>query len=411
MATQDDLLNPVLYKKNLFRAYKKVFSGTIKESFLIEMHERIEKNPLYGAILLGKLNPDSIFSIERLVRGESHTSISTCKMIVMQHYMNTVSMTEYERGKTQENNSYKERLTDEVVQMYCLERIAAPNFSNSSLEAFLPIIYYASAVNNFCASKYEEFLSQKIPVKAPYNNDFNLKMLYKLIMKIKACINLADIGATDELIVIFRSLIELFMTFAALWDQESSVINSYYDFEEATFAYNYGKEIPSHIQIMANDIGANLISFVNYGWIKNLKEFSNITNKKKSFSLSGLSKILNIKYSYINEEFGTDLYKFYKGCNPQTHGTTMMMNYFELELHIFSNIAVMLEFISDVMSKGLFDFNFMFGNIDLKQTISDVLQKAQKVYEWLNANDKELRRTNSDYRNRFICSMKLRGQN
>ena len=165
MINPNDLLNPATYKKNLLRAYKKVFSGTIKESFLIEMHEKIERNPLYGAVLLGNMDPDSIFSIEHQLKGKNHTSISTCKMIVMQHYMNTVTMTEYERGKAQENNAYKEKLTDEVVKMYCIERIATPNYSNSSLEAYLPIIYYTSALNNLCANKYDEIVDASLHIK------------------------------------------------------------------------------------------------------------------------------------------------------------------------------------------------------------------------------------------------------
>ena len=407
MATPDDLLNPVLYKKNLFRAYKKVFSGTIKESFLIEMHEIIEHNPLYGAVLLGSLDPNSVFSIEHQLKGKSHTSISTCKMIVMQHYINTVSLTEYERGKAQESEAYKEKLADEVVRMFCIERIATPNYSNSSLEAFLPIIYYTSALNNFCAQKYDEITRQNIRVKEPYNHDFNMRMLYKLIVKIKACVNLVDIGALDELTVIFRSFIELFMTYAALWDQEDVVINSFIDFDNITFSYNYGEDLPDYIQTMAKDMGVNPVSFANYGWIKNLPEFKNLPNKK-SFSMSGLSKILDIKYSKINDNYGSDLYKLYRACNPQTHGTTLLMNYLQLEIHIFQNIAVMLEFISDTMSQDLFKFDFIFANIDLRNALSDVVKKSQKVYEWLESNEQELHRTNLDYRNRSICMMKLR---
>ena len=402
------LESPAAYNRELFRTYKRIFSGVIKETFLIEMINKVENDPRYGIIFMGTNDPNSLLSLDRMVVGKGFNATSICKMIVMSHYANTVALTDYERGKKQESNLYKDKLTNDVMNMFRIEKLATPDFSNSSLESYLPLIYYISALCNYCGNKYEEFSNNRLGVKAPYNSEFNSKMIYKLIMKIKACINLADIRATDELMVLYRTLIELFMTYAALWDGSDSVINSFYEFDQAAFDNNYSGTIPDPIKIMARDMGVDPVKFVNYGWIKNLNGFKDLTNKTRSFNLGGLGKILDKKCGYFCPNFGSELYKFYKACNPQTHGTMLIMNYLQLELHIFQNTAVMLKFICEIMSKHLFDFDFKYGNIDLIDELNVALNESRKVYDWLNLDDKNLNKTNLEYRNRAICSMRMK---
>lgn len=402
------LENPAVYKRELYRAFKRIFSGAIKESFLIDMVNKVENDPRYGIIFLGTNDPNKLLSLDSVATGNGFNSAGTCKMIVMCHYANTVLLNDYERGKRQENKLYKEKLTDDVMKMFRIEKLATPDFSNSSLESYLPIIFYTAALNNYLGNKYDEFVNQKVVLNTKYNYDFNYRTIYKLIMKIKSCINLADIRATDELMVIYRTLIELFMTFAALWDQNNAVINSFYEFDQAAFDNNYNGTIPEHIKLMAKDIGVNEVKFVNYGWIKNLPEFKTLSNKSRAFSMGGLAKILDTKCGYFCQDFGSELYKFYKACNPQTHGTMLVMNYFQLELHIFQNIAVMLKFICEVMSEHLFNFDFKFGNIDLIDELSIALNDSRKVFDWLNSDQKNLDKTNLDYRDRAICSMRMK---
>ena len=198
------------------------------------------------------------------------------------------------------------------------------------------------------------------------------------------------------------------MTYAALWDGSESVINSFFEYDQAAFDYNYSGTIPDSIKILARDMGADPVKFVNYGWIKNLNEFKDLVNKPRSFNLGGLGKILDKKCGYFCPDFGSELYKFYKTCNPQTHGTMLIMNYLQLELHIFQNIAVMLKFICEIMSEHLFDVDFKYGNIDLIDELNVVLNESRKVYDWLNLDDKNLVKTNLEYRNRAICSMRMK---
>lgn len=400
--------NQTIYERELRKAFKRIFSGSIKESFLIDVYNFIVKDPRYHFILFGTTDFKKELSIDSLATGNGFNTIDICKMIVMCHYANTVSLTEQERGKQQQSKKYIDKLINDVLNMLKIKQLATNTFSKSSLESYLPIIYYSSALNNFLANQYDMLKANKVKVNQNYNEDFNYLMIYKLIIKIRACINLADIKAVDELMVLYRTLIELFMTYVALWDQNDAIIDSFKMFDQAAFDYNYDGRIPDNIKIMANDQKANEIQFLNYGWIKNLPEFKSLTNKSKCFNLGGLGKILDIKYGNYITNFGSELYKFYRACNPQTHGTTLFLNYFQTELYIFQNMAVMIKFISRIFSENLFNLNLKFQDVDLLNEISNALNDSRKVYDWLCSDQKHLDRTNIEYTKRAVCSMRMR---
>lgn len=404
----DYINNPEEYKKELFGAFKRAFSGTIKETFLLEMVNRVENDPRYATIFLGNGNIDRMLSIDSAVGKRRYDPACICKMIVMCHYSNTACLTDSERGKLQSSEEYKRKLTSEVIQMYFLEKLTTPDFSGASLETFLPIIYYSTAVNNYLVEKFEGSNIQQISVNKSFNDKFNRIIIYKLLTKIKACISLADIRATDELLIIYRSLIELFMTYAALWDENDLLINSFFEFDEAAFNYNYNKSISEKYKTLAKDMGANFVSFINYGWMKDLDEFKKFSNKTKLFNINGLATILDKKYVDINPKLGSELYKFYKTCNPQTHGTIKFMNFYQLELHVFVTISVMLSFIGHVMSEHLFKFDFKFGNLDLMNELEKIREQTIPSYEFISNDTELLNKTNEDYRKRAICSIRLK---
>lgn len=409
MNTFDDYSNPYKYKQALLRVYKKIFSGVIKESFLISMHNIIEHDPRYTSIVFGYLNPESIISVESAVCGKNYTTINICKMIVMTHYINAICLSEFERGRLQNDSAYKSRLADDVMKMLAVEKLATANLSNSSIEGYLPLIYYVSSLNNYCGNKYEELFGLNAPMNPLYDFNFNQRMFYKIITKIKACVGLADIGAVDELAVVYRTLIELFMKYALIWDQNELVIKAFSEFENASFNYSNRLNVPNNYLTEASKMKVSKAQYLNYGWITKIKEFNEIkNNNNKRFSLDGLAALLDKKYKYISHSFGTDLRNMYSGRNPQAHASSLMMNYLDLELNIFQNIAVMLKLICEIMSQKLFKFDFKVGNLDLIDLLNDALNDSRKVYEWLKTDQSNLDKTNIDYRNRAICSLKMK---
>lgn len=411
MNTIDDYFNPEKYERTLFKVFREIFSGTIKESFLISMFSKVEHNPRYLEILSNKLNGEPLFSIEASIRGRNTAPINICKMIVMCHYMNVVRLSDSERTTLQNSDSYKEQLANEVLDMFAVENLAASNFNKSSIEPYMPLIFYISAINNYCASVHDWATENKVEVSKPYNNEFNMNLLHKIIMKVKSCIVLADLASTDDLIVVFRSFIELLMTYFVLWDQNEEVLKKFELFDSATFQYNAVQTIPDEMKCLMDEFRVeekHMVKFINYGWLYYLDEYKKVFKGKNSFSLSRLAKILDVKYGHLNETFGSDLYAIYRACNPQTHGTSLTMNYLELELHIFKNIGVAYKYLIEIISKKFFSFKLDFTGIDLLNKLNASLDQAGKVYMWINGKEERLYKTNIDYRNRVLSSIKLR---
>ncbi|MBR0439762.1 MAG: hypothetical protein IJK27_03320 [Bacilli bacterium] len=396
------------YDKAIIEEYKKIFSGSIKESFLANILRKTEKDQRFNLLFLNNNDLAKMASAKSLALGKGYNPLNICKMIVMSHYTNTVLMSDNERGLSQESLAYSNELIDDVLKMFSIEKIATFDFGLSSLESYLPIIYYVAALNNFLGGKYDQLKTNNVIINEPYNAAFNYTMIYKLIIKIKACINLADLRATDELMVIYRSLTELFMVFAALWDEKDDVINSYIAFNRLSFDNNYGKTISDSVKLEAKKNNSSMIDYINYGWIKNLKGYSNLKDRKRAFSISALAEILDEKYDYACSKFGTSLYKVYKICNPQTHGTMQYMNYFQLELDLFENIAVMLKYMCEIMSTKLFNFEIMYNGIDLIEELNIVLKESRKISDELMNNEKILNKTNIDYKNRAICCIRMK---
>ena len=396
----------MLLDKEEIKKLRSFFSGSIKENFLIEILLMVLSDKRFAAMLLNDVG--NYLSIESYVKGKTYSYIDICKMIVMCHYKNVIMLSESEKGTFQSKYDYKSKLVDEVIEMYKLKPFAAQTFSAASFEPYYPLIYYISALNNYCAMQYDEHFDGNKVINNNINKEFSFKLLPKLLLKVRSCVSLADIRSTDDLIVIYRSLIELFMTYAALWDADDKAIESYYFFDQLTFNYNRDKPIPDKYKTMAKEYGeSNPVSFINYGWIKDLPLFGEIEQKKNMFKLGTLGKILDKKYGHIINGFGTGLYNLFKSCNPQTHGTSLNMNYFELEISIFQNISIMMKFMCTIMKDSLFGFDYKVLGVDLVDRMDYLQHESEKIFQWVYMNDESEYKTNVDYRNRAICSLRI----
>ena len=400
--------DPANYKKNLLKAFRRIFAGTIKETFLLDIYRKVERDQRYNMIFLSTFNPEKELSVDAVACGNRFKEINICKMIVMCHYSNVVMLSDGEKGKLQENEAYKNKLVDDVIKMYRFERLATADYSGSSLENYLPLIYYVSLLTNHCSNMFDQLNNEKTAKGNIAVNQLIFTLIYKILKKIKSCISLVEIGATDELSIIFRTLIEVFMSFSILWDKSDDIIETYSKFDLAMMNYNYGDNIPDDLKKEAKKNHVKEINFLNYGWLSYIDDFSIIKDEKNPFSLSGLAKILDVKYSYFSPEFGSGIYRIYRSCNPQIHGTALMMNYLEQELAIFQNIAVMLKFLCSIMSEHLFGINYKIGDFDLVDELNTSLNESRKIANWLHNNQSGLDKTNLDYVERFKCSLRMK---
>ena len=395
------------YKHKIMEAYRTIFSGTIKESFLISILSTICTDPRYISVLKLELG-DKPFSVYNTICGKNHSEINICKMIVMSHYKNTVLLTEQEKGRLQDSQEYRKKLIDEVFDMLQVEKLATFDFSISSLEAFYPLIYYLSALNNLFANTYDELIAKRIQIKPIYNSDFAIKMLSKIIVKIKSCVLLSDLRATDELSIIFRTLAETFMVYALLYNKDTKIIEKYYKFDRASFDYNYTFIVPEEFKKAAEEKHSKLIDYLNYGWIDELDAFKKLNKSNQKYKLGTIAELLDIENANFMKNFGTGLYGLYKSCNPQVHGTSLSTNYFQTELAIFQNIAVMAKFIHKILSNDLFGFELKIDGFDLNTKLDTAKNESINISNWLLNNQTGLDKTNQDYIKRHYAAIKIK---
>ena len=400
--------DPANYRQNLLKAFRRIFAGTIKETFLLNVYQKVEHDQRYNLIFLSTFNPEKELSVDTVACGSRFKEINICKMIVMCHYNNVAMLSDGDKGKLQESEAYKNKLVDDVIKMFRFERLATANYSGSSLESYFPLIYYVSLLTNHCSNVFDELNNEKVVKGDIAVNQLIFTLIYKILKKIKSCISLVELGATDELAIIFRTLIEIFLSFSILWDKSDNVIDVYSKFDLAMLNYNYGGAVPDNLKAEAKKYHAKEINYLNYGWLSYINEFSIIKDEKNPFSLGCLAKILDTKYSFFCPDFGSAIYKIYRSCNPQIHGTVLTMNYLEQELAIFQNIAVMLKFLCFIMSEHLFHVNYKLGDFDLIDELNTSLNESRRISDWLHDNQLALDKTNLDYINRYKCSLRMK---
>lgn len=398
--------DPATYKAFEMSVYKQIFAESIKQNFLISMIDAVEEDKEFIGLFMNKM--PEYFSAVSTITGNSYSRLTLCKMIIMVHYKNTFHLDPSERGKLQNSPAYKQSMVREITKMYKVEDLTIPDTSNISFESFLPLIYYVSAFNNFVADKYSELYHTNAKANPNYNLDFNLLMISKIVMKIRACISLADIRAIDELTVTFRSLIETFMIYAALWDKDINAINAYYKNDQLTFDYSRTGIIPEEVIKEARKTKVPKVDMLNYGWLKELNEFINLSNDLKIFNLRGLANVLDVKYGSTEYSYGSELYKVYKSCNPQAHSTTLRMHYLQLEMSVFQNIAVMLKFVANNMATKLYSFDFKYHGLDLLEEVNNYLNESTKTYNKIYNDISLLERTDKEYVDRNECIRKLK---
>ena len=383
--------------KSILKYNAEIFKEIIDESILTDVFDYVINDKHFAYYYKSYREDEKIFF------SDVNFITKICKMIAMNHYAK--SFIYKINGRTNVDKQYKKNLAEEVLKMIPLERLAAFNCSIRSSEIYLPITFYVSVMTNFFGNKFDEFQSRGIKTTSCYNSEFNFEMLYKIILKIKSCIALVEVRTTDELLAAFRTLVETFLIYLSLWNESDDVINLFKKHNSISFDFNYGKPIPEEIKKEAAEFKENQIKYMNYGWMRKLKKFDELKGYK--FNLGTLAEYLNKIYGNRYGNIGSCLYKFFKICNPQTHFTLDFMNYFQLELFVFLNVAKMLQMLSHFWCNCLLDFECEYKGINLDDRLSSSHDEAEKIYDFVNSNEECLRQTNEDFLNRFLCSLKI----
>lgn len=375
-------------KKEENQALRKMFGSRIKQSFLIEMKERVSRNPDY-VILAPKIYDLFNFSTEKMVVGTDNPSFDICKHITMIHYVNTVLLNDGERGSLQSDEKYKKKLEDQVLLQIKLRFFGEVDFTKDSLDSFLPLIYITNVIGNYLIYSLNNIIKSKSKVNQK-NYIFKMQILWRIANKIRACCKLIDVRLIEEAYNPLRSMIDLVMIFLVIGLDENRS-NEYMKFVEYQNQYQNTMKIPQELQDKYNnrfpkDTKVSIIDYMNFGWLDVIFEFGYIEEKEKKYKIHDVALLLDMVYK-INNKLGSKLYQYYRDCNTLSHGVIKGVNIFTSRVTICKEILFVLDLIKQIL-RDLFDLDFVYNDIDFFEYAMKASKEIDKIFKELETNPK-----------------------
>ena len=123
------------------KVLKKLFAGKIKQSILIEMKEKITHRPDMMDLAVNHYDVLN-FSHESMVLGKDNLELDVCKFITMYHFFNTLTLDDAKRASYHDDEEYKNKLSNQVVDAIKLRNAALMYNAKDSLEAYYPLTYF-----------------------------------------------------------------------------------------------------------------------------------------------------------------------------------------------------------------------------------------------------------------------------
>lgn len=388
---QQQMLEMQSFVKNLKReenqALKKMFGNRIKQSFLIEIKERVSRNPEYVTIA-PKIYDLFNFSTEKMLVGTDNPSFDICKHITMIHYVNTVLLNDSERGSLQSDENYKKKLIEQVLLQIKLKSFGEVDFTKDSIDSFLPLIYITNVIGNYLIYSLTNIIESKSKVNQK-NYVFKMQILWRIANKIRACCKLIDGRLIEEAYNPLRSMIELVMIFLTI-GQDENCSSEYMRFVEYQNEYQNTTKIPKELQDKYNsrfqkDTKVSIVDYMNFGWLDSIFEFGYIDEKEKKYKIHDVALLLDMVYK--NNNLGSNLYKFYRECNTLSHGVIKGVNIFVSRVTICKEILFVLDLIKPTL-KELFDLEFVYNNIDFFEYAMKASKEIDKILKALEINPK-----------------------
>ncbi len=374
-------------KKEENQALKKMFGNRIKQSFLIEIKERVERNQEY-VMIAPKVYDLFNFSTEKMLVGTDNPAFNICKHITMIHYVNTILLSDSDRGSLQSDEKYKKKLEEQVLVQIKLRLFGEIDFTKNSIDSFLPLIYITNVLGNYLISSLNNIIKSKSKVNQK-NYVFKIQILWRIANKIRACCKLIDGRLIEEAYNPLRSMIELVMIFLTI-GQDENRSSEYMKFVEYQNEYQNTTKIPKELQDKYNsrfqkDTKVSIVDYMNFGWLDSIFEFGYIDENEKKYKIHDVALLLDMVYK--NNKLGSNLYKFYRECNTLSHGVIKGVNIFMSRVTICKEILFVLDLIKPILKK-LFGLEFVYNNIDFFEYAMKASKEIDKILKALETNPK-----------------------
>jgi hypothetical protein len=344
------------------KALKKMFGNKIKQNFLIEIKDRVQKQ--LGMEMFQYFNIS--FDINNLVSGinDIFFDFEICRMIVSCHRANTVFLEDSERALMQQSEEYKKKLVSQVIEEVRLRRYSGIFFRKVQLVPgdeflFFPVLYKLFAISVNATS----LINLKSPRREFYVNIFN---------KALATMTMMENNFMDSAYPSLRGVIELYVK--SIFSAEEAVLNEINDFMKwdllKTASSEYPEDFLLRYENRKDKSQRSIVDYLHYGWVDCLEGYHKIV-QTKPYSIYGLFEYLQ-RTSNEDSSFDFELLQsIYTRCHAFAHGNIgntgyPLLHYFELTIGLYLTVVSTYEMLCEEVGKDT-----MIEGIDITNSTHD----------------------------------------
>lgn len=317
------------------KVIRKIFAGKINANFLIEMLYLVKK-------IIGPKDLEELFGmsldIDQLIIGQTESpDYEICRNIVSIHRSNCAFDTDEQRWKKEQDDGYKKKLAQQVLDNLRLRWHAAVFFRRNQFILgdeflFFPVPYKLFAISTVAIAS--------IPPKSRYD-----MIYYNIFTKALGALILMESNTLENCYPIARGIIELYIKLLALKKNENALDESDYFLNMETRKNCCNKEFDDEfIRKWSNrkfPSNSSKNFFLHYGWVDLMKDYGEYCGPQP-YSPSGLFAYL--KATEKDPEAIKTLEKLHEKCHAYTHGNVgyvkyPLLNYFEISIILYLTIG------------------------------------------------------------------------
>ena len=328
------------YEREVNKSLKRLFSGKIKGTFLIEIKRRVFSALGSEISNFYDVNPTS----EKLISAETDSiNYDVCRHIVGVHRSHLVFKTEDERLEMERSEEYKRRLTEEVITQIRLRAFGGVYFRRHALMKGENFIYFPLPYDLFVLCTR---------MSATLNKSDRSDALYHYFCAIcnkgLSALTLLEDNLFECAYPICRSVIEtdLKAYVIHLKPEVESAVKRFdkFDYERTQLAQDYPQEF---IELYNNRSNRNCtkVDYLHYGWLDSVNDYH--LDGMRPYSIGGIISYIKAKDGITDagDDSALDcLERMYKQCHGYAHANTVghrypLMNYFEISTMLYITLA------------------------------------------------------------------------
>lgn len=336
------------FEREKERILKTVFQGQIRGSFLMDMSDRVcfALGPNLGGVF--DIVPNAMQMIT--TSGDSF-QYEICCHIVGIHRANTVFKTLKEIREMQRDETYREKLTQQVVAHVKTRRYGAAHFRKIPMMQGEQFSYFSVPYEVFVLSmRANEIINTK---GETFENQYKLVNYHAILGKTFATLSLLGDNFLDSAYPTCRTVIELFAKLLVLQDSidlyKEAATFAQYDLMKNCCTGKYTPEFKEAFEHRTNPRFKNMIDYLHFGFLDKVAGYHDIV-KQNPYSMTGI-------WRYLTAESESDvtntivlLENLYKQCNGYAHGGVAtsnypLLHYFEITLSLSIIVPVVYRMI------------------------------------------------------------------